>query len=56
MFVLLVIDDANEEGELREIVGPFASRAAAAKYREGVEADRFEVVELTDPNEPRARG
>ena len=34
MFVLLVIDDVNEEDELREIVGPFASRAAAAKYRE----------------------
>jgi hypothetical protein len=49
LFVLLVM---NNEDELDHAVGPFTSRAAAAKYREGLEAERFEVIELQDPYRP----
>lgn len=50
LFVLLVM---NNEDELDHAVGPFPSRAAAAKYREGLEAERFEVIELQDPYRPQ---
>jgi hypothetical protein len=48
MFVLLVIED-DDDGHLREIVGPFATRAAAAAYRQHVNVERTEVVELKSP-------
>ena len=54
MYVILVVED-DDEGHLREIVGPFATRADAAKFREGVDAERCEIVELRQPYQPEAQ-
>lgn len=50
LYVLLVLDD----DELHEIVGPFTTRSAAAKFREGIEAERCQVVALRDPHQPQS--
>jgi hypothetical protein len=54
MYVLLVVED-DDEGHLREIVGPFQSRAEAAKFRETVDVEHTEIVELREPHRPAAQ-